>query len=131
MSQMLQQLPEPLWAMILIAAAAGVVRGFTGFGAGLILVPSYILLLGPTLAVPIVVLLDAVASVRKLVSFFVHEHNACIPHSAFHGQAPDEMYFGTGDKVPDELDAAKKAARKKRMEVNRSLSCATCDPEMN
>ena len=75
--------------------------------------------------------LDAVASVRKLVSFFVHEHNACIPHSAFHGQTPDEMYFGTGDKVPDELDAAKKAARKKRMEVNRSLSCATCDPEMN
>jgi len=30
-------------------------------------------------------------------------HNRVIPHSAFHGQTPDEMYFGTGDAVPADL----------------------------
>jgi hypothetical protein len=34
-----------------------------------------------------------------------------LPHSAFRGQTPDEMYFGTGDPIPDKLDAAKKDAR--------------------
>lgn len=47
--------------------------------------------------------LDTVAHVRKLVAFYVEEHNTRVPHSAFRGQTPDEMYFGTGDTVPDEL----------------------------
>ena len=70
MDELLRQLPDGLWAMILIAVAAGMIRGFTGFGAGLILVPSYILLLGPMLAVPIVVLLDAAASVQLMPRAF-------------------------------------------------------------
>jgi hypothetical protein len=41
--------------------------------------------------------LDCVAPVRRLVAFYVEEHNCVLPHSAFRGQTPDEMYFGTGN----------------------------------
>jgi transposase InsO family protein len=47
--------------------------------------------------------LDTVATVRRLVAFYVHEHNHVLPHSAFRGQTPDEMYFGTRDAVPADL----------------------------
>ena len=40
--------------------------------------------------------LDTVRAVEKLVAFYVQEHNSRLPHSAFHGQTPDEMYFKTG-----------------------------------
>ena len=43
--------------------------------------------------------LDSVTTVRRLVAFYVDEHNRVLPHSAFRGQTPDEMYFGTGDTV--------------------------------
>ena len=39
--------------------------------------------------------LDSVATVRRLVAFYVDAHNRVLPHSAFRGQTPDEMYFGT------------------------------------
>jgi len=48
--------------------------------------------------------------------------------SAFRGQTPDEMYFGHGDEVPGELQSANEIARKKRLERNRGLSCAVCEP---
>jgi hypothetical protein len=41
--------------------------------------------------------LDSVTTVHRLVAFYVDEHNRVLPHSAFRGQMPDEMYFGTGD----------------------------------
>jgi hypothetical protein len=63
--------------------------------------------------------LDTVRTVEKLVAFYVDEHNTKLPHSAFRGQTPDEMYFGTGDHVPDKLESARQAARKTRLEVNR------------
>src|SRR5205823_6186928 len=37
--------------------------------------------------------LDSVTTVRRLVEFYVQEHNRLLPHSAFRGQTPDEMYF--------------------------------------
>src|ERR1700720_4340276 len=49
--------------------------------------------------------LDSVTTVRRLVAFYVDEHNRVLPHSAFRGQTPDEMYFGTGDGVPTALAA--------------------------
>ena len=61
------------------------------------------------------------------VSFYVEEHNQRLPHSAFRGQTPDEMYFGEGMRVPDELESGKKAARRKRLAMNRALSCAVCE----
>src|SRR4030095_21302 len=37
--------------------------------------------------------LDSVTTVRRLVEFYVQEHNRVLPHSAFRGQTPVEMYF--------------------------------------
>ena len=70
--------------------------------------------------------LDTVAAVRRHVSTYVAAHNGQIPHSAFHGQTPDEMYFGTGGGVPAKLAAANKAAQEARLLANRGLSCAEC-----
>jgi transposase InsO family protein len=70
--------------------------------------------------------LDTVASVRRLVAFYVGEHNRVLPHSAFLGQTPDEMYFGTGGGVPGDLTSGAAAARQARAEANRCAACATC-----
>ena len=71
--------------------------------------------------------IDAVATVKNLVSFYVGEHNSRLPHSAFCGQTPDEMYFGTGEHIPTELDTAKKEARRIRLEKNRQATCEVCE----
>lgn len=71
--------------------------------------------------------LDTVSTLEKLVVFYVEEHNTRLPHSAFRGQTPDEMYFGTGKDIPHQLEAARKAARLSRREVNRTISCQTCE----
>lgn len=72
--------------------------------------------------------LDSVSAVEELVDFFVGEHNSRLPHSAFRGQTPDEMYFGTGDHIPDRLEAERITARQSRLEVNRATSCPACEP---
>jgi putative transposase len=56
----------------------------------------------------------------------VARHHPRSTHSAFQGQTPDEMYFGTGEGVPDVLKARREAARQARMRANRSSRCATC-----
>ena len=71
--------------------------------------------------------LDTVANLRKLVAFYVEQHNSHLPHSAFQGQTPDEMYFGTGEDVPHRLKAAKLTARTSRMETNRQQRCRICE----
>jgi putative transposase len=70
--------------------------------------------------------LDSVSTVRRLVAFYVQEHNQVLPHSAFRGQTPDEMYFGTGEAVPGDLRARAAIARRRRVEANRSGACGTC-----
>ena len=70
--------------------------------------------------------LDSVATVRRLVAFYVDQHNRVLPHSAFRGQTPDEMYFGTGDAVPEDLASRAAAARHIRLEANRATACETC-----
>ena len=70
--------------------------------------------------------LDSVAKVRGLVEFYVGEHNERVPHSAFKGQTPDEMYFGRGEGVPDRLAKARASARASRLEKNRAQQCAVC-----
>ena len=71
--------------------------------------------------------LDALASVKKLVEFYVEQHNTHLPHAAFKGQTPDEMYFGKGGDVPKQLAAAKVAARAARLAANRAVRCASCE----
>ena len=72
--------------------------------------------------------LDSSATVRRLVSFYVVSHNSEIPHSAFRGQTPDEVYYGRGQTVPDRLAAAKQQARAARLRANREISCHQCRP---
>ena len=67
------------------------------------------------------------ATLRKLVAFYVEQHNTHLPHSGFQGQTPDEMYFGTGSNVPGRLDPARASARQVRMEVNRTTTCPICE----
>ena len=72
--------------------------------------------------------LDTLSTLEKLVTFYVNAHNTRLPHSAFRGQTPDEMYFGTGNDIPAELEAARKSARQSRMGVKRNTSSRTCEP---
>jgi hypothetical protein len=53
-------------------------------------------------------------------------YNRVLPHSAFRGQTPDEMYFGTGDAIPADLTTRAAAARRARVEANRSAACGMC-----
>ena len=59
--------------------------------------------------------LDSVTTIRRLVAFYVDEHNRVLPHSAFRGQTPHEMYVGTGDALPANLTSRVAAARRSRV----------------
>jgi hypothetical protein len=71
--------------------------------------------------------LDCVATIRRLVAFHVEQHNTVIPHPAFHGETPDEMYFGTGEAVAATLAEQRALARQQRLVANRARSCDDCD----
>ena len=70
--------------------------------------------------------LDSVAAVRRLVTFYVTAHNGQVPHSAFRGQTPDEMYFSRGAEVPGTLASARKRAQIERNAANRGTQCVAC-----
>ena len=70
--------------------------------------------------------LDSIETVRKLVTFYVQQHNEHVPHSAFKGQTPDEVYFATGADVPEKLQAAQLIAKQARRESNLARSCFAC-----
>ena len=72
--------------------------------------------------------LDSVSTVTKLVEFYVDQHNTHLPPSAFMGQTPDEMYFGTGAEVTEKLKAARIVALQQRKETNRARRCSACEP---
>jgi putative transposase len=73
--------------------------------------------------------LDTIETVRKLVTFYVDQHNAIVPHYAFKGQTPDEMYFSKGADVPEQLRIATLEARKTRLAANLQVSCNRCKTE--
>ena len=70
--------------------------------------------------------LDSVERLRTLVAFYVEQHSTQMPHAAFSGQTPDEMYFGMAANLPTELAAARQLARAARLTANRGLSCERC-----
>jgi hypothetical protein len=72
--------------------------------------------------------LESCETVRRLVAFYVASHNAEIPHSAFRGQTPDEVYYGRGQEIPARLEAARTQAREARLKANREASCQQCGP---
>ncbi len=73
--------------------------------------------------------LDTRAVVERLVAFYVVEHNTKIPHSAFRGEIPEEMYTGQGADVAERLSMAKKQARIDRITVNQAQTCLICQPD--
>jgi len=70
--------------------------------------------------------LDTIERLRTLVAFFIEQYNTQMPHPAFSGQTPDEMYFGTAVDLPAELAAARSKARGERLAANRAMSCNQC-----
>ncbi|MFC1611426.1 transposase [Myxococcota bacterium] len=72
--------------------------------------------------------LDSFAALKRLIYFYVAEHNTLMPHNAFGGQTPDEVYFERGGRVADDLAARRLQARRARMEANRTTPpCGVCD----
>jgi hypothetical protein len=59
--------PETLAAAVLIAAAAGVVRGITGFGGAMVMSPPLALLIGPWLTVPVALLLESLVALPMVI----------------------------------------------------------------
>jgi len=70
--------------------------------------------------------LDSFAALHRLIEFYVKAHNEVMPHAAFEGQTPDEMFFGTGDEVTQKLSAARRSAREERMRANWTARCGVC-----
>ena len=70
--------------------------------------------------------LDSLAALRRLIEFYVHQHNAVMPHAAFQGQTPAEVFFGIGDDIASKLAEAHRMAREKRLTENRSAACRSC-----
>ncbi len=54
--------PELLAVALAIAVVAGLVRGITGFGGAMVMAPPLALLYGPTIAVPVTLLLESIAA---------------------------------------------------------------------
>ena len=73
--------------------------------------------------------LESIESLRRLVGFYVRQHNEVMPHAAFEGQTPDEMYFGRGDAVIIQLSAARIEARENRIKANRATACGVCESD--
>jgi putative transposase len=71
--------------------------------------------------------LDSVAAVERLITFYVTEHNSVMPHAAFDGKTPDEVYFGTGNEALALMAARRAEARRERLEANRKVECASCE----
>ena len=70
--------------------------------------------------------LDTPATVRRLVAFYVEQHNQVMPHWAHKGHTPDEVYFGTGDGLRERLRQEHAQARQARLMVNQEETCETC-----
>ena len=75
--------------------------------------------------------LDTMATVRRLMKFYVMEYNARLPHSALGGRTPDEVYLDRQADVPEKLAAARVAARAARLEANRARQCEACVPPLS
>jgi len=70
--------------------------------------------------------LDSIATVRRLVRFYVHEHNEVMPHAAFNGLTPDEVYFDRTGVVVESLAHCRTSALATRIAANRKSSCPEC-----
>jgi len=74
--------------------------------------------------------LDSTETGRRLVGFYVNAHYTELPYATVCGQTADEMYFSTGNHIPDKLNSAKKEARAARIVANQAISCLTLEVQI-
>jgi transposase InsO family protein len=72
--------------------------------------------------------LDSAPAVERLVAFYVEQHNSVMPHRAFDGRTPDEVYFDVATETASDLRERRRLARDERIAANRSITCAMCQP---
>ena len=72
-------------------------------------------------------ILDSTAAVRRLVAFYVGEHNEKIPRALLGGRTPDEVYFGREENLRERLSEQRKRAQRVRSAANRAASCHRCE----
>jgi len=70
--------------------------------------------------------LDTIEGVRRLVEFYVREHNMVIPRAVLRGRTPDEVYSGQAEDLPDKLVSLRQQARVARVTDNRAKACGLC-----
>jgi len=70
--------------------------------------------------------LDSLATVERLVAFYVEQHNTAIPHWTLKGRTPDEVFKGEAVDLPERLRDAHRDAIQARVATNRRLSCDSC-----
>ena len=61
----------------------------------------------------------------------MQQHNEVMPHAAFDGQTPDEVYFDRDDAVAVKLAAARIRAREERIKTNRAAACGVCRSDLS
>ena len=66
------------------------------------------------------------AALERFVAFHVEQHNTVMPHAAFHGQTPQEVFEGVGTGLRGELADERRRARELRIERTRRTSCERC-----
>lgn len=72
--------------------------------------------------------LDSTVAVRRLVAFYVGEHNEKIPRAVLGGRTPHEVYFGREENLLERLSEYRKRAQRVRSAANRAASCHRCEP---
>jgi hypothetical protein len=70
--------PGTILLLLVTAAIAGLARGFSGFGAALIFVPLGSAAIGPQLAVPLILLIDAVMALGLIPAAWRQADRACV-----------------------------------------------------
>ena len=63
---------------------------------------------------------------ERLAGYYVNQHNSVMPHAAFEGRTPDEVYFGQRLDLEQELREARRRARAERMAANRATAGTDC-----
>jgi putative transposase len=70
--------------------------------------------------------LASVGQLDRLVGFYVEQHNKVMPHSAFDGQTPDEVFFGKFSIVEAKIQRDRARALRQRLAENRGVRCHVC-----
>ncbi len=71
--------------------------------------------------------LNTIADIKRLVNYYLNQHNDFMPHSAFNGATPLQMFTGTWTKKhAKEMKQKLVDAKVKRREYRRSFACGNC-----